>query len=54
MSLRAAAREAGIVKARDPYRELQRWWDRASDADRSRFLDFLEGELHEREQGDVA
>jgi hypothetical protein len=26
-SLRAAAREAGIVKPRDPYRELRRWWD---------------------------
>jgi hypothetical protein len=49
MSLRAAAKEAGIVKARDPLRELKRWWDRASDCDRARFEDFIDAWHRERE-----
>lgn len=37
-SARAAAREAGWVKPPDPLKELRRWWERASDADRAVFL----------------
>ena len=37
-SARAAAREAGWVKPPDPLKELRRWWERASDADRAAFL----------------
>jgi hypothetical protein len=49
MSLRAAAKQAGIVKARDPLRELKRWWDRASDCDRAQFEDFIDAWHRERE-----
>jgi hypothetical protein len=41
LSIRAAAHEAGIVKARDPLRELQRWWVKTSDEDRSAFEIYL-------------
>jgi len=51
-SLKAAAREAGIVKDPDPFRELKRWWGRASDHDRMRFEDFIE-QWH-REDEEVA
>jgi hypothetical protein len=30
-------------------RELQRWWLRASDDERSRFMDFIDQWMHERE-----
>jgi hypothetical protein len=49
MSLRAAAKEAGIVKARDPLRELKRWWARASDIDRTQLEDFIDAWHRERE-----
>jgi hypothetical protein len=49
MSLRAAAKEAGIVKPRDPLRELKRWWGRASDCDRAQFEDFIDALHRERE-----
>jgi hypothetical protein len=49
MSLRTAAKEAGIVKARDPLRELKRWWDRASDCDRAQFEGFIDAWHRERE-----
>jgi hypothetical protein len=49
MSLRAAAKEAGIVKPRDPLRELKRWWGRASDCDRAQFEDFIDAWHRERE-----
>jgi hypothetical protein len=47
-SLRAAAKEAGIVKPRDPLRELKRWWGRASDCDRAQFQDFIDAWHRER------
>jgi hypothetical protein len=52
LSAHAAAREAGIVKDPDPFRELKRWWGRASDHDRMRFEDFIE-QWH-REDEEVA
>jgi hypothetical protein len=51
-SMRAAAREAGIIKPPNPYRQLIRWWGRASDHDRMRFEDFIE-QWH-REDEEVA
>jgi hypothetical protein len=52
LSAHGAAREAGIVKDPDPFRELKRWWGRASDHDRMRFEDFIE-QWH-REDEEVA
>jgi hypothetical protein len=49
MSLRTAAKQAGIVKPRDPLRELERWWGRASDGDRAQFEDFIDAWHRERE-----
>jgi hypothetical protein len=37
----AAAREAGIIKPPDPFREMKRWWRRGSDHDRMRFEEFF-------------
>lgn len=37
-SVRAAALAAGITKEPEPFRELCRWWDRASDEERRDFL----------------
>jgi hypothetical protein len=52
LSAHAAAREAGIIKPPDPFREMKRWWGRASDHDRMRFEDFID-QWH-REQVEVA
>jgi hypothetical protein len=52
-SMRAAAREAGIIKPPNPYRQLIRWWDRASDHDRMRFEDFIE-QWHREQLEEVA
>jgi hypothetical protein len=41
MTLRAAAKEAGIVKPTDPYRQLVLWWDKASPKDRTCFHTYL-------------
>jgi hypothetical protein len=47
MSLRTAAREAGIVKARDPLRELRKWWEKADHEQRDAFLAWLDQRLKE-------
>jgi hypothetical protein len=38
LSANAAARQLGWRKPPDPYRELCRWWSRASAEQRARFL----------------
>jgi hypothetical protein len=48
MSLRTAAKQAGIVKPREPLKELKRWWSRASDGDRAQFQDFIDAWHRER------
>lgn len=40
-SVKAAAREAGIVKPADPYRQLCKWWRVASEEQRAEFEDYI-------------
>jgi hypothetical protein len=49
MTIRGAAREAKIIRDPTPYDLLLRAWRRATDADRSRFMDFIDQWLRERE-----
>lgn len=41
LTAHAAARAAGIVREPDPYRQLCKWWGKASDEQRARFEDFI-------------
>lgn len=49
-SVKAAAREAGIVKPADPYRQLCKWWRVASEEQRAEFEDYIAAWRH-REGG---
>jgi hypothetical protein len=48
MTIRAAARQAKILKPPQPLRELKRWWGRATDMNRAQFEDWIDAWLRDR------